>query len=142
MCREVSVPKLDGFKGRITVVPGETNDREVVKRAVAGCDAVLVVLAPMGVQQYASGTAQAVLDYARRGARLVLEFPLGVCDTVLTQNSNALSHHASRCASVGVRLRRSERMAAIALEQNEAMLVGPVAVNRSRIAQSWTACRD
>ena len=69
MCREVSVPKLDGFKGRITVVPGETNDREVVKRAVAGCDAVLVVLAPMGVQQYASGTAQAVLDYARRGAR-------------------------------------------------------------------------
>jgi hypothetical protein len=33
-------------------------------------------------------------------------------------------------------------MAAIALEQNEAMLVGPVVVNRSRIAQSWTACRD
>jgi hypothetical protein len=32
---------------------------------------VLVVLAPWGVHQYASGTAQAVLDYARPGARLV-----------------------------------------------------------------------
>ncbi len=32
---------------------------------------MLVVLAPWGVQQYASGTAQAVLDYARPGARLV-----------------------------------------------------------------------
>src|SRR6185436_14619704 len=45
--------------------------RDVIKRAVAGCDGVLVVLAPMGVHQYASGTAQAVLDYARPGARLV-----------------------------------------------------------------------
>ena len=71
VCREISVPKRDGFKGRITVVPGATNEREVVKRAVAGCDAVLVVLAPMGVHQYASGTAQAVLDYVRPGARLV-----------------------------------------------------------------------
>ena len=58
-------------KGRITVSPGATNDREVIKRAVAGCDGVLVVLAPMGVHHYASGTAQAVLDYADPGARLV-----------------------------------------------------------------------
>ena len=29
------------------------------------------MLVPLGVQQYASGTAQAVLDYARPGARLV-----------------------------------------------------------------------
>jgi hypothetical protein len=29
------------------------------------------VLVPWGVQQYASGTAQAVLDYARPGARLI-----------------------------------------------------------------------
>jgi len=71
VCREVSVAKLDAFKGRITVIPGKTNDREVIKRAVEGCDGVLVVLAPWGVQQYASGTAQAVLDYARPGARLV-----------------------------------------------------------------------
>ena len=71
VCRERSVEKLDAFKGRITVIPGATNDREVIKRAVAGCDGVLVVLAPMGVHQNASGTAQAVLDYANPEARLV-----------------------------------------------------------------------
>jgi uncharacterized protein YbjT (DUF2867 family) len=71
VCRERSVGKLDAFTGRITVVPGATNDREVIARAVAGCDGVLTVLAPWGVHQYASGTAQAVLDYARPGARLV-----------------------------------------------------------------------
>ena len=43
----------------------------MIKRAVAGCDAVLTVLVPRGVHQYASGTAQAVLDHARPGARLV-----------------------------------------------------------------------
>ena len=71
VCREQSVGKLDAFKGRITVVPGATNDREVIKHAVAGCDGVLTVLAPWGVHQYSSGTAQAVLDHARPGARLV-----------------------------------------------------------------------
>jgi hypothetical protein len=71
VCRESSVGKLDEFKGRITVIPGATNDREVVKQAVAGCNGVLTVLVPWGVQQYSSGTAQAVLDYARPGARLV-----------------------------------------------------------------------
>jgi uncharacterized protein YbjT (DUF2867 family) len=71
VCRERSVGKLDAFKGRITVMPGATNDRKVIERAVAGCDGVLTVLAPWGVHQYASGTAQAVLDYARPGARLV-----------------------------------------------------------------------
>jgi putative NAD(P)-binding protein len=71
VCREESVAKLDAFKGRITVVPGATDDREVIKRAVADCDGVLVVLAPRGVHGYASGTAQAVLDYAEPGARLV-----------------------------------------------------------------------
>ena len=63
--------KLDAFEGRITVVPGATDDREVIKRAVAGCDGVLTVLVPWGVRQYSTGTAQAVLDYARPGARLV-----------------------------------------------------------------------
>ena len=48
VCRERSVEKLDAFKGRITVIPGATNDREVIKRAVAGCDGVLVVLVPRG----------------------------------------------------------------------------------------------
>ena len=71
VCREQSVGKLEGFKGRITVVPGATDDAEVIKKAVAGCDAVLVVLVPRGVHGYSTGTAQAVLDYARPGARLV-----------------------------------------------------------------------
>jgi hypothetical protein len=71
VCRERSAGKLDAFKGRITVIPGATNDREVIKRAVAGCDGVLTVLVPWGVHQYSSGTAQAVLDYARPGARLI-----------------------------------------------------------------------
>src|SRR5206468_2155301 len=71
VCREQSVGKLDAFKGRITVVPGATDDREVIKRAVAGCDGVATVLVPRGVHGYATGTAQAVLDYAPPGARLV-----------------------------------------------------------------------
>jgi NAD(P)-dependent dehydrogenase (short-subunit alcohol dehydrogenase family) len=71
VCRERSVGKLAAFKGRITVVPGATNDREVIKRAVAECDGILTVLVPWGVQQYSTGTAQAVLDYARPGARLI-----------------------------------------------------------------------
>jgi NADPH:quinone reductase-like Zn-dependent oxidoreductase len=71
VCRERSVGKLDEFKGRITVVPGATNDRQVIRKAIAGCDGVLTVLVPWGMHQYASGTAQAVLDYAPRGARLI-----------------------------------------------------------------------
>jgi NAD(P)-dependent dehydrogenase (short-subunit alcohol dehydrogenase family) len=71
VCRKRSVSKLDPFKGRITLHSGMTNDREVIKKAVASCDGVLVVLAPWGVRQYSSGTAQAVLDYAEPGARLV-----------------------------------------------------------------------
>jgi NAD(P)-dependent dehydrogenase (short-subunit alcohol dehydrogenase family) len=71
VCRERSVEKLDAFKGRITVIPGATDDREVIKHAVAGCDGVLVVLVPRGVHGYATGTAQAVLDHAPPDARLV-----------------------------------------------------------------------
>lgn len=71
VCRERSVSKLDSFKERIAVVPGATNDPEIIKKAVAGCDGVLTVLVPWGVNQYSSGTAQAVLDYARPGARLM-----------------------------------------------------------------------
>jgi hypothetical protein len=71
VCREESVPKLDAFKGRITVIPGATDDPEVIKRAVAACDGVLVVLVPRGMHGYSTGTAQAVLDHAPSGARLV-----------------------------------------------------------------------
>jgi NAD(P)-dependent dehydrogenase (short-subunit alcohol dehydrogenase family) len=71
VCREASVGKLDEFRDRITVVPGATDDQEVIRRAVAGCDGVLTVLVPRGVSGYSAGTAQAVLDHARPGARLV-----------------------------------------------------------------------
>ena len=71
VCREQSVQKLDAFKGRVTVIPGATDDREVIARAVAGCDGVLVVMTPRGVHGYSTGTTQAVLDYASPGARLV-----------------------------------------------------------------------
>jgi NAD(P)-dependent dehydrogenase (short-subunit alcohol dehydrogenase family) len=71
VCRKESVSKLDAFQGRITVVPGATDDPEVIKRAVAACDGVLVVLVPRGVHGYSTGTAQAVLDHAPPGARLV-----------------------------------------------------------------------
>jgi len=71
VCRERSVHKLDAFQGRITIVPGATNDPRVIQKAVAGCDGVLTVLVPWGVKQYSTGTAQAVLDHARPGARLV-----------------------------------------------------------------------
>jgi NAD(P)H-binding len=71
VCRERSVEKLDAFKGRITAIPGATNDREVIKNAVAGCDGVLVVPVPRGSTGYSSGTAQAVLDHAEPRARLV-----------------------------------------------------------------------
>ena len=68
-------------------MPGATNDREVIRQAVAGCDGVLTVLVPWGVQQYSSGTAQAVLDFAEPGARLIFssgwhitrDGPSGVC---------------------------------------------------------------
>lgn len=71
VCREQSVPKLDEFAGRITVVPGATDDRDVIARAVDGCDGVLTVLVPWGLTGYSTCTAQAVLDHAAPGARLV-----------------------------------------------------------------------
>jgi NAD(P)-dependent dehydrogenase (short-subunit alcohol dehydrogenase family) len=71
VCRERSVAKLEMFKEKIKIIPGATNDREVIRKAVTGCDGVLTVLVPWGKQHYASGTAQAVLDYATPGARLI-----------------------------------------------------------------------
>jgi len=71
VCRSKSIEKLDGFKDRITIFPGATNDRELISKAVAGCKGVLTVLVPWGVQQYSSGTAQAVMDFAEPGARLI-----------------------------------------------------------------------
>ena len=71
VCRERSVEKLAEFGDRIILVPGPTNDAAVIREAVRGCDGVLTVLVPWGVEGYATGTAQAVLDHAPPGARLV-----------------------------------------------------------------------
>ncbi len=71
VCREQSIGKLSAFKDKIAIVPGMTNDRAIIEQAVKGCDGVLAVLAPWGIQQYSSGTAQAVMDFAEPGARLI-----------------------------------------------------------------------
>jgi hypothetical protein len=71
VCRERSLGKLERFKNRITLIPGATNDRQVIKSAVADCDGVLAVLVPWGRRRYSTGTAQAVLDYAEPDARLI-----------------------------------------------------------------------
>lgn len=71
VCRAQSVGKLTDYADRITIVPGHTNDREVIAQAVKGCDGVLTVLVPWGVDGYSTGTAQAVLDFSEPDARLV-----------------------------------------------------------------------
>tara|TARA_R110002049_G_scaffold4601_5_gene32810 strand:+ start:1117630 stop:1118325 length:696 start_codon:yes stop_codon:yes gene_type:complete len=71
VCRPQSIGKLDELKDQITLLPGATNDREVIRQAVAGCDGVLTVLVPWGVRNYSSGTAQAVLDFSQPNARLI-----------------------------------------------------------------------
>ena len=71
VCREQSVAKLDSFRDRISIVPGPTDDRAVIERAVSGCDGVLTILAPWGMNHYASGTAAAVLDLTSPATRLV-----------------------------------------------------------------------
>ncbi len=71
VCRPESTHKLDHFGDRIQIVAGRTNDPDVIRRAVEGCDGVLTVLVPWGMENYASGTAQAVLDHSRPGARLI-----------------------------------------------------------------------
>ena len=71
VCRPESVHKLDHFAERMTIHPGRTNDEGVIAQAVAGCDAVLTVLVPMGVNDYASGTTRAILEHAEPAARLI-----------------------------------------------------------------------
>ncbi|MDB2448969.1 NAD(P)H-binding protein [bacterium] len=71
VCREQSLPKLASYVGRIELHGAPTDDAGTIRRASAGCDAVLTVLVPWGMNHYASGTAQAVLDNAPAGARLI-----------------------------------------------------------------------
>ena len=107
VCREQSVGKLAEFEGRIAIVPGATDDRDVIKRAVAGCDGVLVVLVPRGVHGYSSGTAQAVLDHAEPEARLVFS-----CGWHITRDGqDVYSWKLKTLVSVGGRLARLARFA-------------------------------
>jgi uncharacterized protein YbjT (DUF2867 family) len=71
VCRAGSVDKVGALKERITLVTGATNDRDVIERAASGCDGILTVLVPIGREHYSSTTAQAVLDLAPPGARLI-----------------------------------------------------------------------
>ena len=71
VCREKSVDKLKNYSDRIRIVPGATNDRKVIEKAVQGCHGVLTVLVPGGMKGYSTGTAQAVLVYAPPDARLI-----------------------------------------------------------------------
>ena len=107
VCREQSVAKLAEFDGRITVVPGATDDGDVIQRAVAGADGVLVVLVPRGVHHYASGTAQAVLDHAEPGARLVFS-----CGWHITlDGQDVYTWKLKALVNVGGRLARLARFA-------------------------------
>jgi len=90
VCRESSVGKLAPFKDRIDIFPGATNDREVIKTAVADCDGVLTVLVPWGRQNYSTGTAQAVLDFARPDARLIFSCGWHITRDGLDRFSNIL----------------------------------------------------
>src|SRR5918996_3580588 len=107
VCREESVGKLDAFKGRIAVLPGATNDPEVIEHAVAGCDGVLVVLVPRGVHGHSTGTAQAVLDHAPPGARLVFS-----CGWHITlDGQDVYSWKLKALVNVGGRIARLARFA-------------------------------
>jgi len=107
VCRERSVPKLDVFQGRMTIVPGSTDDPDVIKSAVAACDGVLVVLVPRGVHGYSTGTAQAVLDHAPPGARLVFS-----CGWHITRDGkDVYSWKLKAIVKIGGRLARLARFA-------------------------------
>jgi hypothetical protein len=71
VCRAESIAKLADFGDSIAIVPGATNDPGAIRKAVAGCDGVLTVLVPWGIDGYSTGTAQAVLDHAAPNARLI-----------------------------------------------------------------------
>lgn len=91
VCREESVGKLDTFKDRITIVPGRTNNEEVIKKAIAGCDGVLTVLVPMGFDKNSSGTAHAILTHCEPNSRLI--FSCGAHITKDGKDTYAWSFH-------------------------------------------------
>jgi NAD(P)-dependent dehydrogenase (short-subunit alcohol dehydrogenase family) len=104
VCRDESVGKLTEFDDRVTIVPGATDDREIIKRAVADCDGVLVVLVPRGVHGYSTGTAQDLPVWSRHVGDSVLESNItrrtdfGLFMTDALQN-DALVHEAPAIVS-------------------------------------------
>ncbi|MBS1211209.1 MAG: short-chain dehydrogenase [Proteobacteria bacterium] len=102
VCRKSSVAKLDPFKNHITIFSGATNNRDVIKRAVADCDAVLTVLVPWGRKQYATGTAQAVLDFARPEARLIFSCGWHITRDGLDKFSNSLKWQERAARWIGL----------------------------------------
>ena len=130
VCREQSVGKLAELEGRIKIVPGATDDREVIKRAVAGCDGVLVVLVPRGVHGYSSGTAQAVLDQAEPGARLVFS-----CGWHITRDGqDVYSWRLKALVNVAGRLARLARVVDL---DDQVEAAGRIFVSDTR----WTVVR-
>ncbi|GEM_PF-1705617 len=115
VCRPRSVDKLEAFADRITIVPGRTNDPEVIREAVAGCDGVLTVLVPWGMERYASGTAQAVLDHARPDARLVFS-----CGWHITKDGQDVLTVAEAVRKLTVAPRRILRLPLPRLAEGEA----------------------
>ena len=70
VCREKSVGKLAQFEGRIPSCPAQpttARSSSGLSRAATGCSSC----SSRGSTGYSSGTAQAVLDHAQPGARLV-----------------------------------------------------------------------
>jgi NAD(P)-dependent dehydrogenase (short-subunit alcohol dehydrogenase family) len=96
VCREQSVRKLDAFQGRITVVLGATNDPEVVKRAVAGCDEVLVIAGPARGPRVLDGNGSGGAGPRASGdtPRLLLRLPAAW---------TALPKHARQITALGSR---------------------------------------
>ena len=109
VCRERSVGKLDGFKGRITVIPG-SHERPRGYQACRGRVRRRAHRAgPVGVPQYSSGTAQAVLDHAPPGARLVFS-----CGWHITRDGqDVYSWKLKAIVKVAGRLARLARLADI-----------------------------
>src|SRR2546422_6618659 len=83
LCRPVSVQKLDEFGDRITIVPGFSSDREIIRQAVKGCDGVITIIVAPGSRSstYATDTVRNVLVEAS-DARLVFSGSYGASQIV------------------------------------------------------------
>ena len=71
VCSEQSVEELDAFKDRITVVPGATDDRDVIKQAAAACDGGARRACAAGSPRLLVGNGPGCARPCATGARLV-----------------------------------------------------------------------